>query len=111
MKKIAVPTINGNLCTHFGHCQKFAIITVENDKIVKEEMAEPPVHQPGVYPRWLHELGVSEIIAGGMGQKAKVIFDQNDIRVNVGVESKPARLAVNELLQNELETGSNRCDH
>lgn len=111
MKKIAVPTINGNLCTHFGHCQKFAIITVENEEIVKEEMVEPPVHQPGVYPRWLHELGVSEIIAGGMGQKAKVIFDQNNIKVHVGVDSKSAQQAVSELLQNELKTGSNRCDH
>lgn len=111
MKKIAVPTISGKLCPHFGHCEKFAIITVENDKIVKEEMLEPPVHQPGVYPRWLHEMGVSEIIAGGMGQKAKAIFDQNNIQVNIGVDSKPAKEVVEELLKNQLETGSNLCDH
>lgn len=111
MKKIAVPTIDGKLCPHFGHCEKFAILTVEDDKIVNEEMLEPPVHQPGVYPRWLHEMGVSEIIAGGMGQKAKVIFDQNNIQVNMGVESKPAREVVEELLKNQLETGSNLCDH
>ncbi|MFO8087751.1 MAG: NifB/NifX family molybdenum-iron cluster-binding protein [Bacteroidales bacterium] len=111
MKKIAVPTIDGKLCTHFGHCEKFAIITVDNDVITEEQMHVPPVHQPGVYPKWLHDLGVTEIIAGGMGQKAKDIFDHNDILVHVGVQSKPAKEAVEDLIRDELTTGQNRCDH
>ena len=111
MKKIAVPTVDGELCTHFGHCQKFAIITLDDNQIVEEEMVTPPQHEPGVYPRWLKNMGVSEVITGGLGQKAKTIFAQNDIQVHVGVNSKPAREAVEELLGGELRTGVNQCGH
>ncbi len=111
MKKIAVPTTGGELCPHFGHCEKFAIITLSDDQIIKEEMVEPPIHQPGVYPRWLNEMGVSAIIAGGMGQKAQTLFEQNGIQVNLGVQPRPARQAVEELIKNQLETGENLCDH
>ena len=111
MKKVAVPTVDGYLCTHFGHCQKFSIITLNDDKVEQEEMIEPPQHAPGVYPRWLKNMGVTEIIAGGMGHRAKAIFDQNDITVHVGVDSKPPRKAVEELVEGQLHTGSNQCDH
>ncbi|MFO8053763.1 MAG: NifB/NifX family molybdenum-iron cluster-binding protein [Bacteroidales bacterium] len=111
MKKIAIPTIKGVLCPHFGQCEAFVIITIENDSIIREERLEPPLHQPGVYPKWLHELGVTEIIAGGMGQKAKVIFEQNGIQVRLGVEPRPAKQAVEELMLSRLETGENLCDH
>jgi predicted Fe-Mo cluster-binding NifX family protein len=34
MKKIiAIPLENGVLCAHFGHCQTFAIVNVENGTI------------------------------------------------------------------------------
>jgi len=36
-KKIAIPTTNGVLSAHFGHCEKFALYDVENDKIIKED--------------------------------------------------------------------------
>ncbi len=111
MRKIAVPTINGDLCPHFGHCQKFAVLTVEDNKVVQEDFLEPPAHQPGIYPRWLQQLGVSEVIAGGMGQKAQDIFKMHGIKVHMGVDSKPARQVVAELINNELVTGSNKCDH
>lgn len=99
------------MCQHFGHCEKFAIITVKDNRIWDEEYHVPPAHQPGIYPQWLNEQGVTEIIAGGMGQKAKDIFSRHNIRVNVGVSSMPTRQTVEELIQNKLETGENLCDH
>lgn len=36
MKKIAIPLENGRLCSHFGHCEQFAIIDVENNTITGE---------------------------------------------------------------------------
>ena len=53
MKKLfAVPTVDGKLCLHFGHCEKFAIVEIQDDKVVREEYITPPVHQPGVYPKF-----------------------------------------------------------
>jgi len=112
MKKIfAIPTLNGELTAHFGHCEKFAIVETENEKVMKEYMLEPPVHQPGVYPRFLAEKGINIIIAGGMGQKAQDLFAQNKIEVHMGVVAgTPAKL-VEAYFSKQLQTGENLCDH
>jgi len=36
-KLFAVPTVDGKLCQHFGHCEKFAIVEIQDDKVVGEE--------------------------------------------------------------------------
>ncbi len=110
-KLFAVPTIDGKLCAHFGHCSKFAIITTEDQKIKTIEFITPPVHQPGNYPRLLAGLGVSTIIAGGMGIKAQDIFAQNSIEVFMGIDSENPEKLVEQYLQNQLESGINLCDH
>lgn len=110
-KRFAIPTLNGELTAHFGHCEKFTIIDTENGKITNEEHITPPVHQPGVYPRYLAEQGVHVIIAGGMGQKAQDIFAQNNINVCMGVTAGSPQQLVQDYLQNNLKTGENLCDH
>ena len=109
--KFAVPTHNNELTAHFGHCEKFAVIETDNNKIIKEEFIDPPVHQPGVYPRFLASLGVEVIIAGGMGQKARSLFADNNIEVCIGVAEGSPRALVEQYLNNKLETGHNLCDH
>ena len=72
--RIAVPTANGKLCMHFGHCQQFVLVDVEGEEITKVEAATPPPHAPGVLPKWLHEQGANVIIASGMGMRAQNLF-------------------------------------
>lgn len=109
--KIAIPTVNNKLTAHFGHCEKFAIVEIKENEIANEIFVEPPVHQPGVYPQFLANLGVDVIIAGGIGQKAKDLFAMNNIQVFTGVmDGSPSGLAM-DYLNNQLETGMNLCDH
>jgi ATP-binding protein involved in chromosome partitioning len=110
-KLFAIPTLNGQLTQHFGHCEKFAIVETDNNKIVKEELITPPVHQPGVYPKFLADYGVKVIIAGGMGQKAQDLFAQNNIEVHYGVNADSPSNLVKLYLEKELKTGHNLCDH
>jgi predicted Fe-Mo cluster-binding NifX family protein len=110
-KLFAIPTEQGKLCAHFGHCEKFAIVETEGEKIIKEELISPPVHEPGVYPAFLAEQGVSVIISGGMGQKAQQLFAQNNIEVCIGVNSGSPKNLVEQYLNNNLQTGQNLCDH
>jgi len=110
-KKFAIPTLNEKLTAHFGHCEKFAIVDVENEKVVNEEFIVPPVHQPGVYPKFLADHGVHVIIAGGMGQKAQDLFAMNNIEVHMGVQDGSPSELVMSYLSNELKTGQNLCDH
>ena len=69
-KCIAIPLENGVLCGHFGHCEQFAIVTVVDSKITEIKELTPPEHVPGLYPRWVASFGVTDVIAGGMGQQA-----------------------------------------
>lgn len=110
--RIAIPTANGLLCPHFGHCQQFAIIDVDNDKkeIIKTEMVTPPPHEPGVLPRWLGQQGCHIIIAGGMGQRAISMFNQSGIRVVIGAPAGDPGAIVADFLNDRLQVGGNLCD-
>ena len=110
--KFAIPTVNGKLCEHFGHCEKFAIIETKENQIISENLVTPPSdHQTGVYPQFLAQLNVDVIISGGMGQKAIDAFNKNKIKVFAGVNSdSPVKLVVN-YLNNQLAGGMNLCDH
>ena len=110
--KIAIPTADGLLCAHFGHCQHFTIIDVDSGTktILKSEALTPPPHEPGVFPSWLGQLGCNLIIAGGMGGRAVGMFQQNGIQVIIGAECKKPEEVVSEYLKGELLTGSNLCD-
>jgi ATP-binding protein involved in chromosome partitioning len=111
MKKMfAIPTAGGKLCAHFGRCESFAIIETEDNKIVNEKYADPPVHEPGSYPRFLADQGVHVIISGGMGVKAQQLFTQNNIEVCMGVNSESSVKLVEDYLNNHLTTGENLCD-
>lgn len=111
--KIAVPSAEGKLAMHFGHCREFVLFEVdrESKKIVGQTSVTPPAHEPGVLPKWLSEQGVNVILAGGMGMRAQNFFQQYGIEVVVGAPSLPCEAVVREYLAGTLQTGENVCDH
>ena len=111
--KFAIPLTEGKLCSHFGHCECFALIDTDadNKKIVARVDAVPPPHEPGVLPRWLSELKVNVIIAGGMGQRAQQLFEENHIKVIIGAPSDSPENLVEQFVAGRLVSGSNICDH
>lgn len=110
-RTFAVPTEDGAACPHFGHCQGFAVLESEDGIVVSETMLTPPAHQPGAYPRFLAEHGVTVVLAGGMGVKAQQLFARNGIEVHMGVGTEAPRLIVEKFLRGELKTGGNACNH
>ena len=64
----AIPTAQGELCSHFGHCEQFAIINVQDGKVVNQEMLTPPPHEPGLLPRWLGGKGRQHYYRGRHGK-------------------------------------------
>jgi ATP-binding protein involved in chromosome partitioning len=113
MNKIifAVPVAEGKLCSHFGHCDQFALVETENGQIKGKSMHTPPPHEPGVLPAWLHEMGANIIIAGGMGSRAQGLFNQSGIKVVTGAPQDTPESVVNQYLTDTLVTGANVCDH
>lgn len=107
----AVPVAEGRLCSHFGHCDQFALVETENGQIKGKTMHTPPPHEPGVLPAWLHEMGAKIIIAGGMGSRAQGLFNENGIKVVTGAPQDTPESLVKQYLTDNLVTGANVCDH
>ncbi len=110
-KKIAIPMADGMLCAHFGHCQQFEVFETAGQDIINETKVTPPPHEPGLLPGWLAERGVTDVIAGGMGQRAIVLFNQHQINVFVGAPTKAPKKLVEDFLDDSLQVGANYCDH
>jgi len=111
--KIAIPTANGQLCMHFGHCESFAMLDVDDQtkKITGQQQVPAPEHEPGLLPRWMAERHVTLVIAGGMGQRARDLFQERQITVITGAPvDTPEKLAA-AYLAGTLTTGDNVCDH
>ena len=111
MTKVAIPVSDGILSQHFGYCQYFALYHISDGEIVNSEILDAPPHQPGLLPKWLAEKGATDILAGGMGQRAIAIFNQFKINVFVGVPGKAADDLIKDYLQGILVTNENACDH
>lgn len=111
--RIAIPLANGTLCSHFGHCEHFALVDVDpgSKRIVSREDVEAPPHQPGLLPPWLAERGAKVIIAGGMGHRAQLLFTEQGIEVVVGAPVKSPEELVAAYLEGSLPSGANPCDH
>ena len=111
--RIAIPLARGKLALHFGHCEEFALLDIseEDKQIISARNLESPGHQPGFLPSWLAGHEVDTIIAGGMGQRAKQLFQENNIKVIVGTSADTPENIVRAYLDGTLVTGDNLCDH
>lgn len=110
---IAVPVSGGRLCSHFGHCEQFAFYEVDlpNGRIHESRHIDPPPHEPGLLPRWLHDENAHVVIAGGMGKRAQDIFREQGIQVVVGAPTDEPRRIVQSYLDGNFTPAANRCDH
>jgi len=110
---IAFPTESGKVCPHFGHCREFVFLKADcaTGAILDRRVAEPPKHEPGVLPRWVGEQGASVVIAGGLGRKARDLFEQSGVQVVTGAPQREPEELAGEYLEGSLETGPNACSH
>lgn len=113
MTKIAIPLTDNTLSEHFGHCEQFAVYEISEDSrtIANIAMLTPPPHEPGVFPSWLNGLGVTLIIAGGMGRRALDLFAQNGIKVASGVPGTAPDLVIKAFQDNALNHDEPACNH
>lgn len=111
--RYAVPVSNGVVAQHFGHCEHFALIDIDeaNGTVVAKKTIPSPGHQPGFLPVWLAEQGASVVIAGGMGSRAQELFRQNRIEVVINALEGDPEEAVLSYIKGTLATGDNICDH
>lgn len=108
--RVAISTDGDQVAPHFGRCEAYTLVDLSEGEVTSQERIPNPGHQPGVLPAYLAERGVHCIVAGGMGPRAKMLFDEKQIEAIVGV-SCSVQEAVEGLLQGTLAGGASLCDH
>jgi predicted Fe-Mo cluster-binding NifX family protein len=113
MIRVALPIDGGLVSEHFGHAEKFAFFEVDtsSNEITGSSEAAPPPHDEGVIPEWLHREGVSMIITGGLGRKARQLFEEMGIEVVTGAPASDPTEVVRLHFDGTLEAGQNTCGH
>ncbi len=108
--RFAISTDGDQVAAHFGRCESYTLVDIEDGKVTQQERIPNPGHQPGFLPGYLAERGVGCIVAGGMGPRAQGLFGQQGIQTIVGV-SGGIQETVEALCRGELEGGESMCEH
>ena len=121
--KVAAPSMmpggmDAETSMHFGHCEIFTIVEIEDAAITAVSTMENAPHEHGgcMEPvQHLHARGVNVLLAGGMGMRPLMGFQQAGIQVcHVGVQMAVGQ-AVQAFISGRLTQfdGQNTCrgDH
>ena len=77
----------GQVSAHFGRCPYYVLAEMDGTMATVSRVVPNPysgAHQPGVMPKFIHDLGANVIIAGGMGPRAIDMFHGFGIEVATG---------------------------
>ncbi len=111
MMKIAVTYENGSIFQHFGHTEQFKVYTVEDGKVVNEEVVFSNGSGHGALAGLLQNIGADVLICGGIGGGAQRALAQAGVTLYAG-NSGIADLAVAKLISGKLEQiAEANCGH
>ena len=106
--RVAISTDGDFVSAHFGRCPSFTLVDFEADKAVNKTVLANPGHEPGAIPEFLHAHGAQCIVAGGMGMRATMFFEQYNIKTIVGVSGKIDEV-IEQLAAGTLSGGKSLC--
>lgn len=110
--KVAVPTRDGVVDDHFGHCAYYTLYTVVAQNIAGSETLPSPqgCGCKSNIASVLEEKGVKVMLAGNMGQGAKNVLESHGITVVRGCSGAVEEL-VKKYLAGNVEDSGDGCDH
>ena len=109
--RIAVTYENGQIFQHFGHTEQFKVYTVEDGKIVNEEVVDTNGSGHGALAGLLADIKADILICGGIGGGAQTAVTQAGISLFGGV-SGGADEAVKAYLAGNLSFNPDvKCSH
>jgi predicted Fe-Mo cluster-binding NifX family protein len=90
---------------HFGRCPHYILVDVEGHNVTGIQEVDSPFyghHQPGQVPGFIHSLGADVMLAGGMGGRAIMFFQEYGIEGVTGAYGT-VRQSVERYLGGELK--------
>lgn len=108
--KVAIPSnapggLEADLGQHFGHCEIYTIVEIEDGKAAQvTTLANIPHEQGGCLApvKYLADHGVQTMIAGGMGMRPLVGFQDANIEVYFSDGRQTVGQAVEAFIKKEL---------
>lgn len=111
---IAIPTKNGQVDNHFGHCEFYTLYTVDEGKNITEtKRFDAPSGcgcKSGVATT-LQEMGVKVMLAGNMGNGALNVLGNNNIKVVRGCSGDVNQVVKAYLEGNLTDSGVGCASH
>ena len=110
--KIAVPTRNGVIDDHFGHCAYYTIFEIENNEIVNSSRLDSPQGcgcKSGIAAD-MEAMGISVMLAGNMGEGAKNKLESHNIKVVRGCRGN-IEMVVRAYLIGLIKDSGEGCSH
>lgn len=95
---------------HFGRCSHYILVDISDGHVERVEEVESPFygqHRPGQVPAFIDSLGADVMLAGGMGQRAIMFFQQFGIEGVTGAYGT-VRQALERYLGGQL-SGAEPC--
>lgn len=113
--RIAVPSngqggLDGTRAGHFGHCEVFTFVDVENGEIKNVSTLQNQEHAQGgcmVPVNLLAEHKVNALVVGGIGMRPLMGFKQVGIDVYYDTERADIRPVVEDLIAGKLQIIAN----
>ena len=113
--KIALPTRENQIDSHFGHCEYFTVLTVDtNAKQIIETENVPSPSGCGCksnIAQILAEKGVKIMLAGNMGDGAVRVLNNSGIEVLRGCSGDVTTVATKWLEGSLLDSGDSCHEH
>ena len=110
--KIAVPTRDGHIDDHFGHCAYYTIFEVANGKILSTSRLDSPegCGCKSNIASVMEDMGIKLMLAGNMGNGALNKLQSHNIRVIRGCKGDIEAVVKGYLLGFIMDSGES-CDH
>jgi predicted Fe-Mo cluster-binding NifX family protein len=106
--KIAIATEGNNVSGHFGKCENFTLVDIENSKVKDKNTINTAGNQHGLLPAFLASHGANVVIAGGMGDGAKQKLTSQNIEIISGVTGRVEEV-IDEYLSGSLKSTGAGC--
>ena len=109
--RYAIASDGEEVATHFGRCEHYELIDVEDGCVSgRERIASPGHGAPGELPRLMQQHQVDCVICGGAGPRAQNLFEEIGIDFVLGASGSLEEV-IAALAAGELESGEDGCFH
>lgn len=108
--RFAIAVDGDQVAAHFGRCERYELVDVEDGQVTHRQNMANPGHEPGLLPRLLHEAGADCVVCGGAGPRAVGLLGQVGMELIVGIGG-PLEDVIESIASGYLAAGDSTCEH